>query len=303
MSVDLPSVSSVEELPTPTPGEVLVIVGPTASGKTELSLRLAERFDGELVNADSVQIVRGFDLGSGKPTSEERARAPHHLFDAVGPDEPIDAQRYAQRASEVLQDILARGRTPIVVGGTFLWVKALLYGLAPAPPGDPALRERHRLFAEERGREALHARLAEVDPAAAARLSPNDLMRVSRALEIWELSGTTQTALFEAHGFREARWRHRLLGLARSPEELDLRIEARARAFLAAGWLDEVRALVEQGWGSCRAMGSVGYKEVLAHLRGELPEAELLPAIVRATRVFVRRQRTWLRDEPVLWLR
>lgn len=292
-----------DALEPPREGELFVVVGPTASGKTELAIRLAERFGGEIVNADSVQIVKRFDAGSGKPSADERARAPHHLVDALDPLDPIDAERFARMADRAIADVRARGHVPIVSGGTFLWVRALLYGLAPAPPADPAVRARHQAIAEHEGRASLHARLAAVDPDAAARLAPNDFVRVSRALEIFELSGRTQTAFFEEHGFREPRHAFRLVGAARTPEELDARIEARARAFLAGGWVDEVRALVAEGYGEARAMGSVGYKEVHAFVRGELAEPELLPAIVRATRVFARRQRTWLRDEPVVWTR
>ncbi|XXU17337.1 tRNA (adenosine(37)-N6)-dimethylallyltransferase MiaA [Sorangium sp. So ce861] len=293
---------SWETIAPPSPGELLVVVGPTASGKTELAIRLAERFGGEVVSADSVQIYREFDLGSGKPTPAERARAPHHLIDAADPLEAIDAQRFAELAEAAIGGIRGRGRVPIVCGGTFLWVKALLFGLSPAPPADPEVRARHREIAEAEGRAALHARLAEVDPASAARLAPNDLVRVSRALEIYERSGRTQSAWHADHGFRERRHAARLLAVHRDRAELDRRIEARVAGWLEHGWVDEVRSLLARGYGGARAMGSVGYREVREHLEGGLPAAELAPAIVRSTRVFVRRQRTWLRDQPVAYV-
>jgi tRNA dimethylallyltransferase len=199
-------------------------------------------------------------------------------------------------------DIQARGKVPIVCGGTYLWVRALLHGLAPAPPADAEVRARHAALAEAEGRAALHARLAAVDPESAAELSPNDFVRVSRALEIWETSGKTRTAWFAEHGFREARYRARLIGVTRSREEIDARIAGRTARWLAEGWVDEVRGLLGRGFGGSRAMGSVGYRQVKEHLEGSLPAAELEAAIVRATRVFVRRQRTWLRDEPVTWV-
>ena len=292
----------IDALPAPGPDELLVVVGPTASGKTELSVRLAERFGGEVISADSVQIYREFDVGSGKPSAEERGRAPHHLVDALDPLEPVDAQRYAAMAEEVVADVRSRGRTPIVCGGTFLWVKALVWGLAPAPPGSPEIRARHQALAEAEGRGALHARLAEVDPEAAARLSPNDLLRVSRALEIHELTGRPQSAWHAEHGFRERRHAARLLGVQRGRDELDERIAARVRGWLEEGWVDEVRGLVSRGYGSARAMGSVGYKQVREHLEGQLPAEALEGAIVRATRVFVRRQRTWLREQDVTYV-
>lgn len=279
-----------------------MVVGPTASGKTELAIRLAESHGGEVVGADSVQIYAGFDIGSGKPTPEEQARAPHHLVGVADPLEPIEARRFAEMAEAAIADIRGRGKVPIVCGGTFLWVKALVWGLAPMPGADPAIRAEHERVAEAEGRAALHARLAAVDPESAARLSPNDLVRVSRALEVLALSGKTMSAWQKEHGFREARHRAHLVGVRRAPEELDARIARRTEAWLGGGWIEEVRGLVDRGYGAARAMGSVGYREVLAHVRGELPEKELAAAVVRSTRVFVRRQRTWLRDLPVTYV-
>jgi tRNA dimethylallyltransferase len=190
---------------------------------------------------------------------------------------------------------------PIISGGTFLWIKALVQGLAPAAPADPAVRARHRELVEAMGRQALHARLVEVDPVVAERLAPNDAVRVSRALEVFELSGKPMSAWHAEHGFRKARYIYRLIGAAQSQADLDARIAARVRDWLAMGWVDEVRDLVARGYDGARAMGSVGYKEVRAHLAGQLPYGELAATIVRSTRVFARRQRTWLRDEPVVW--
>lgn len=283
--------------------ELCVVVGPTASGKSDLALALAEAQNGEIVGADSVQIYRRFDLGSGKPTAAERARVSHHLVDAIDPLDPIDAARFVALADRAIAEVRARGRHPIVCGGTFLWVKALLFGLAPMPPADPAIRARHEALAAAEGRAALHAALAKVDAAAAARLAPNDLVRVSRALEVFELTGKTQTAWHAEHAFATPRHRARLVGVERSRDELDARIVSRTQRWLAAGWIDEVRALIAEGYGAARAMESVGYRQVRDHLAGELPGDQLEEAIVRATRTFVRRQRTWLRDQPVTWTR
>ncbi|EYF02188.1 tRNA (adenosine(37)-N6)-dimethylallyltransferase MiaA [Chondromyces apiculatus] len=290
-------------LAPPTAEELVVVVGPTASGKTELAVRLAERFGGEVVSADSVQIYREFDVGSGKPSAEERARVRHHLVDALDPHDAADAQRFAQMAGEAIADIRGRGRTPIVCGGTFLWVKALVWGLAPAPPGDEGIRLRHKTFAEREGRPALHAQLAAVDPESAARLAPNDMVRVSRALEIYELTGKPQSAWHAAHGFQERRHAARLVGVSRERDELERRIHVRVREFLSHGWVEEVRGLLTRGYGSARAMGSVGYKQVREHVEGRLSAGALEEAAVRATRVFVRRQRTWLRDLDVSYVR
>jgi tRNA dimethylallyltransferase len=291
------------EIEAPEADELLVVVGPTATGKTELAIQLAERLGGEVISADSVQIYREFDRGSGKPTAEERARAPHHLIDLFDPLSPIDAQRFVDLADTSITEIRARGRAPIICGGTFLWVKALLAGLAPAPPADPAVRARHAAIVQAEGRASLHAMLATVDPESAARLAPNDYVRVSRALEIHEISGRPQSAWHADHGFRVARHRARLVGVFRERDELDQRIAARTEAWLAAGWIDEVESLIARGYGDARAMGSVGYRQVHEHVEGKLARAELGPAIVRATRIFVRRQRTWLRDQPVRWVK
>lgn len=282
-------------------GDALVcVVGPTASGKTDLAIDLACALGGEIVSADSVQVYRRFDAASGKPTEEERTLAPHHLVDVADPLEPFDVARFVTMADAAIADVRARGRRPIVCGGTFLWVKALLSGLSEAPPGDAEVRARHAALVAESGREALHARLREVDPRMADRLHPNDVLRVGRALEVFEVSGKRLSELQEAHGFREARYPSLLLMVARSPDELTERLRRRVRGFVASGLVAEVERLVADGYRDARAMGSVGYKEALSVLEGRLDEADLEETIVRASRVFARRQRTWLGHEPVV---
>ncbi len=285
------------------PGAVLAFVGPTASGKTELAVSIAEDIGGEIVSIDSVQIYRGFDIGSGKPTAEEKARAPHHLVDAIDPTSSIDAARFAEMASRAMADIRARGKKPVLCGGTFLWAKALIYGLAEAPAGNPEIRARHRAIVETEGNTALHARLHAVDPESAFRLHPNDLVRVSRALEVHELTGRALSAWQGEHAFKTPRFHARLIAIAREPEVITARIEARVQTWLASGWIEETRALMQAGQGGARAMGSVGYREICMHLRGELGGSDLPGAIVRATRVFARRQRTFLNHTDVVWLK
>jgi tRNA dimethylallyltransferase len=283
-------------------GELVTVVGPTATGKTALAVALAESLGGEIISADSVQIYRGFDAGSGKPSAEELARAPHHLVSTLDPLEHVDAATWAESAAAAVADVRSRGLVPIVCGGTFLWIKALLYGLAPAPAGSPQLRERHRLIAEREGRTALHALLGRVDAESAARLHPNDFVRVSRALEVHELTGKPMSVWQSEHAFRPVRHGARLLAIASDPAALTERIRARVATWLASGWVEEVRDLVARGQGDARAMGSVGYAQVRAMLDGRVAPGDLEDAIVRATRVFARRQRTWLNHAEVTWL-
>lgn len=283
---------------------LLAVVGPTASGKSELALELCRRIGGELVSADSVQVYRRFDIGSAKPSPAERALVPHHLIDEFDPLEPVDAARFVALGRARIAEIVARGKRPVLCGGTFLWVRALLYGLAAAPAADEGIRARHREEAERFGRAALHARLRELDPESFARLGPNDLVRVSRALEVYELTGKPLSALQAEHGFREREYDVRLVGIRHDPALLTERIERRVASMFQRGWLDEVRGLLRDGYAEARALRSVGYRQVAEALAtgSEIDAAELAARVTRATRIFVRRQLTWLRDEPVSWL-
>jgi tRNA dimethylallyltransferase len=285
------------------PLPLLLIVGPTASGKTGLSVALAKRLNGEVVNADSVQIYRHFDIGSGKPTVQERGDVPHHLIDELDAHQPIDAAQFAALAEQRIEAIRQRGKLAIVCGGTFLWVRALLYGLAPAPPKDEQLRAQHQALVSERGRPSLHHQLAQVDPASAKRLSPNDFVRVSRALEVFQLTGTPMSELQAQHGFKERKHRAALVGIKHTPEELTTRIRARVTQMFARGWLDEVRWLRERGYRETRPMSAVGYREINeAFDQSAVPNLDALTTlVVQKTRVFARRQRTWLREQPVTW--
>ena len=281
---------------------LLCIVGPTASGKTELALEVSEAVGGEIISADSVQIYRGFDIGSGKPNAEETARARHHLIDTHDPLEAIDAAGWAKLADHAIADIRARGKIPIVCGGTFFWVRALVLGLVEAPAADPAIRERHRAIVAAGSRLTLHDELARIDPDSAKRLHPNDLVRVSRALEVYELSGRTMSEWHAEHGFKGKRLDAVMIAREHDAATLTTRIAARVDGWLKGQWLDEVRALLAAGHGEARAMRSVGYAEVHAHLEGRLSRDELAETIVRATRVFARKQRTWLNHAELEWL-
>lgn len=282
---------------------LLVIVGPTGSGKSELALTLAERVGGEVVSADSVQIYRHFDIGSGKLREHERRGIPHYGIDVFEPHDEVDASSYSQLASAWIAEIRARGRVPIVCGGTYLWIRALVHGLVPAPAGDEATRARHRGLVESQGRQALHALLERADPEAARRLNPNDTVRVSRALEVFELTGRPLSELQREHAFATQRHRPLYVGIDHG-SDLDTRIHSRVSTMLDEGFLAEVSDLCRRGFREARAMNSVGYRQVLELLGVEpRPErATFALAITRAMRVFARRQRTWLRGRDVTWL-
>ncbi len=299
---DLRERAQVLALKAAASGQLVVIVGPTASGKTELALHLAERLGGEIVGADSVQIYRHFELGSGKPTLEERARVPHHGIDLVEPSEHVDAARFARLARDAIEDVRGRGRLPIVCGGTFFWIRSLVFGLVHVPQGDAQIRERHEQLVHEKGLGALHAALAAVDPTMAERLHVNDRLRVSRALEVYELTGRPMSLWQKEHGFRSRAYSPMFVGIRVPNDLLTERIACRVDVWLSEGWVEHVHDLCAAGHGDTRAMNSVGYKEVCAFVQGRMARDDLRGAIVRSTRTFARRQRTWLNGVDVAWL-
>jgi tRNA dimethylallyltransferase len=281
---------------------VVALLGPTASGKSALALELARRLGGargaEIVCCDSQQVYVGMDVGTAKPTPEERREIPHHVLDLVRPDEAFHAARWAALARAALQEIAARGRLPIVVGGTGLYYRALTAGFFEAPPPDAAIRARHREEAAALGVEALHARLAAVDAEAAGAIGRRDLVRISRALEVYEQTGETITALRRGAA-PAADLAPRALVLDPPLGELRRRIEARARAMFDGGFEDEVRALRAAGYGpALRPLQALGYQQVGAFLDGACTRDEALAATIAATVAYARRQRTWFRKEP-----
>lgn len=281
---------------------VLVIAGPTASGKTALAVALARRLGGEIVNADSQQVYRGLDVGTAKPSAAERAAAAHHLIDVVDPGEGMDAARFAALADAAIADVAARGRLPIVAGGTGLYLRALLHGVVAAPGRDPALRARLEEEAARCGRPALHARLAAIDPATAARIRPNDLVRIVRALEI-AAGGTMPSELHAGHAFQEDRYAARLFALDPPRAALHARIDARVAEMFAGGLLDEARALAARFGDAVPARWPIGYAEAIACVRGELEVAEAIRRVQVAHRRYARRQVIWLRRERgVEWI-
>ena len=281
---------------------LLIIAGPTATGKTATAIELARHFDGELLGADSVQVYRGFDIGSAKPTADELGGVAHHLLDVLDPDQNVDAVAYANLADDAIRAIRDRARLPVVVGGTGLWIRALIRGLVDVPPVDPDVRHRLEKAAAIEGATALHARLVEVDPISADAVHPNDALRIVRALEVYEQTGTPLGTLRAEHARGEPRYRAVFIVLDMNREEHAAVIEARAQRMIANGWIDEVRSLRARWGDDIRPFGSVVYREVLAHVRDEVPLEETVRRIRKSTRIYARRQRTWFKGEPgVSW--
>lgn len=282
---------------------LLAIVGPTATGKTALALRLAERLGGEVVNADSRQVYQGMDIGTAKPTAEERARVRHWLIDTAEPDQPFSLGRYLDLANAALADCWSRSALPILVGGTGQYVWALLEGWrVPRVPPDPRLRAELEAQAEREGPHPLLEELERVDPAYAARVDRQNLRRVIRALEVYRRTGRRLSAC-RTRVPPDFSWV--AVGLTCAREELYRRIDARVEAMMAAGLVDEVRGLVERGYG-CHlpAMSGIGYRQVCQHLAGELPLEEAVARIKTESHRLARMQYTWFRlDDPrIRWL-
>ncbi|MBM4372518.1 MAG: tRNA (adenosine(37)-N6)-dimethylallyltransferase MiaA [Deltaproteobacteria bacterium] len=282
---------------------MLLLAGPTASGKSDLALRAAEAAGGEIVNADAQQVYRHMDIGTAKPTPEERSRVPHHLHDVADPWEWYDAGRFQGDADRAIADIAARGRLPVVVGGTGLYLRALLRGIAVVPAVPQEVRARVLGTLDREGAPALHARLREVDPAAAARLHPNDAQRVGRALEVWIATGRPLSSFQDAHRFGDERYPHAAFGVAWEAEALDRRIAARVDRMFDAGFLDEARRLLDLGCPrELRAFKALGYREAFAVLDGVLPEPEARARVRTLHRRYAKRQRTWFRREALTWV-
>ncbi|NLD44358.1 MAG: tRNA (adenosine(37)-N6)-dimethylallyltransferase MiaA [Chloroflexi bacterium] len=281
---------------------VVAIVGPTAVGKTALSLRLAQALGGEIVSADSRQIYRYMDIGTAKATAAERAAVPHHLIDVVPPDERLTLANYQALATQAIEDIWARGRLPMLVGGTGLYVRALLEGWTiPEVPPKPLLRARLQEEADRDGAAALHARLAAVDPVAAARIDARNVRRVIRALEVHAQTGQPAS---RQQGKVPPDYAVFRIGLTMPRDALYRRIDARIEAMMAAGLEAEVRWLAAQGYTwNLPAMSGLGYKQIGQYLRGEVSLEEAVVLIKRHTRRFVRQQYNWFRlDDPsILW--
>jgi tRNA dimethylallyltransferase len=280
---------------------VIVVAGPTGSGKSELALSVALRIGGEIVNYDSVQVYRGFDIGSAKPTEGQRRIVPHHLYDIVDADQEFNAADYASLAREVVQGLAAKNTPAILVGGTFFYLRALLSGLPEMPGRDDSLRERLRAIAATRhGPARLHRWLSRVDPAAARRIAVADRHRVERALEVWITSGRPISSWDVP---REDAIESLKIGLRIERNALSARLDARVEEMYRAGLVEETRALLTRFPPSSRPFDTIGYREAAAVVRGELSTADAIAETRRRTRAYAKRQMTWLRSERnVHWI-
>jgi tRNA dimethylallyltransferase len=284
--------------------KIVCIVGPTASGKTELAVRLAERFDGEIVNADSMQVYQGMDIGTAKPSVDLRRRVPHHLIDIVTPAVNFSASDFRREAERVIADIHSRGKHIFVVGGTGLYIRALLQGLVDSPRGDEQVRRELNHLADELGNEGLLQQLMEVDPVTAQRLHPNDRVRIVRALEVYRQTGRPMSGFREDHGFADDVYDCLMLGIHVERQQLYHRVESRVEAMVEQGLIAEVAELLRKGYTrDLKAMRSIGYKEICSFLAGEIPLDHAVQLIKRDTRRYAKRQMTWFNKESgIKWV-
>lgn len=284
---------------------LICICGPTASGKTALSVALAKQLHTEIISADSMQIYRGMDIGTAKPTAEERQGVPHHLLDICAPSEPFSVARYVELADAAAQDVLSRGMIPIVAGGTGLYMDALIEcSTFSGDETDLFVREKYQRMAAERGNEAVHACLARVDPEGAERLHPNNLKRVIRALEVYEQTGMTIDAFNRLHKRPAPKYAALKIGVCPAERQtLYDRIDRRVDQMLADGLLEETKRLLDSGALAGTAAQAIGYKELLGYLQGDAPLADCVALLKQRSRNYAKRQLTWLkRDDNIHWI-
>ena len=283
--------------------KIIIVCGATGIGKTAVGIELAERLGGEIVSADSMQIYRYMDIGTAKPTPAELERVAHHLIDVVKPDEDYDAVQFSKQARDRIAEIGRRGLLPLVVGGTGLYIKALLHGLFESKPVDSRIRNRLRQEAEEKGSPILYERLQAIDPASADRLHPNDAYRIIRALETIETTGKSIADLHQDHGFEDDPYTALKIGLQMDRRKLYDRIDKRVDLMIEAGLVDEVKTLLDMGYRpDLKSMQSIGYRHVVEYLQDKSPWHECVRTLKRDTRRFAKRQFTWFgADQQIQW--
>jgi tRNA dimethylallyltransferase len=284
-------------------GKIVVITGPTAVGKSALAVELALRMEGEIVNADSMQVYRGMDIGTAKPSVEQRGRVPHHLLDVVNPDDAFNAAIYRSLALPVIEEILRRGHVPFVVGGTGLYIKTLLGGLLHCPASDPGLRERLNRQCDQQGLESLYSRLRALDPDSAQKIHPHDKVRILRALEITELTQTPYSVLAREHRFRERPFQALKICLQMNRQDLYDRINRRSERIFQKGLVAETEALLSQGYApDLKPMKSLGYRHAVKVLQGDWDVDQAVRQLQTDTRRYAKRQLTWFRaDAQCVW--
>lgn len=285
-------------------GIVPVILGPTASGKSELGYRVAVSLDGEVISADSRQIYRWMDIGTAKPPRKYLEAVPHHLLSILDPDQPFNAFRYSQLARQAIDSVLKRGRVPIVVGGCGFYIKTLIEGLVTGLPANPTIRRRLARIAERKGREYLHKLLSKVDPQGAEKIEPRDLVRTTRALEVYLVTHRSFSQLQREWVYSRANFTPLKIGLRRECKRLYQLIDQRVEEMIEKGLVDEVKRLLDMGFSpQLSTLRSPGYKETICYLKGETNLQEAKELIKRDTRRYAKRQLTWLRrEEEVNWL-
>jgi tRNA dimethylallyltransferase len=283
---------------------LICIVGPTAVGKTEIAIQLAQHLDAEIVSLDSRQIYRGMDIGTAKPTLDQRGAVLHHLIDCVDVDQPFSVAEYQRLADTAIKEIRERGKRTMAVGGAGLYFRGIIDGLFDGPGADAEIRSKLQREADEHGNVALHERLRRCDPETANRVHPNNLVRVIRALEIYELTGKPISSLQQQWKMNEPRYLFRAFGLNMPRETLYQRIEERVNRMVEAGLIEEVKGLLDQGCPrNCVAMQSFGYKELIDYLDGKRTLDEAIALLKQNTRRFAKRQLTWFRNDPrIEWL-
>lgn len=284
--------------------KIIIILGPTGIGKTPVTLKLAERINAEIVTADSVQVYRYLDIGSAKPTHEERARIPHYLIDVVDPDEEFSAGRYREYAQQAIASIAGKNKPVLVSGGTGLYIKALTRGLFSENQGNEIVRQELRDYEARMGKGSLHKELERVDPDAAKRIHPNDLFRTIRALEVYRETGVPLSQHHGRHHFQEAPYDYIQIGIHLERDELYQRINERCDRMMAEGFLEEVQSLIDRGY-HChlKSMQSLGYRQLCAFLEGAISLDEAVQIMKRDTRRYAKRQMTWFRSDPsTIWV-
>ena len=282
---------------------LIVIAGPTGAGKTDLAVRLARPRGGEIISADSMQVYRHMDIGTAKPSPEERRQVRHHLIDVVAPDAPFSAAKFVRHARLIIQDLHLSKKPVFVVGGTGLYLRALLGGLFDGPDANESLRAFYRAEQARYGKTYLHEKLKRVDEKAAARIQPNDTVRIIRALEVLEASGQSITEKQEAHRFGDQPYEAMRVGLALERDALYEKIDRRADRMIEEGLVGEVQGLLDRGYGaSLKPMQSLGYRHMVRHLRGDFDLSEALRLLKRDTRHYAKRQMTWFgADRDMMW--